>query len=178
MFHRSIRRLGAALAAVMLTGGLLVPTAFAAGPDQWGPFEWSDTYYGSCGNDFDVRLDTHGWEALTVWADEDYNVNKVIDRVRAPADVFTNLSTGRQIVVRGEFQEIIERVPGTEEFTKTITGFRDLINDPGSGVIFQEVGRIVYGDLLQTIVLWEAGQHQGVFDEDFAVFCDFLAEPA
>ena len=76
--------------------------------------------------------------------------------------------------MRGEFQEIIERIPGTDEFTKSISGFRYLINDPGAGVIFQDVGRIVYGDLEQTIVLWQAGQHEAV-DVDFDTFCDFLA---
>jgi len=179
MFHRSIRRLGAALAAVMLTGGLLVPTAFAAGPDHFGPFVWSDTFYFSCGGAFDVRVDTHGWEAITGWADEDGNVNKVIDRVRAPSDVFTNLSSGRQIVVRGEFQEIIERIPGTDEFTKSISGFRYLINDPGVGVRYADVGRIVYGDLLQTIVLWQAGVHDFAYEEELGpAFCGLLAEPA
>ena len=178
MLRRSVRHLGMAVATVMLSGGLLVPTALAAGPDHFGPFAWSGSFYGSCGTDFDVRLDTHGWEAITGWADEDGNVNKVIDRVRAPSDVFTNLSTGRQIVVRGEFQEIIERVPGTDEFTKSISGFRYLINDPGVGVRYQDVGRIVYGDLQQTIVLWQAGKHEAAYDDDIGpAFCALLAEP-
>jgi uncharacterized protein YlzI (FlbEa/FlbD family) len=178
MLRRSVRHLGMAVAAVMLSGGLLVPTALAAGPDHFGPFTWADTFYGSCGTDFDVRLDTHGWSAVTGWADEEGNVNKAIERVRAPSDVFTNLSTGRQIVVRGEFQSIYERVAGTDEFTVTISGFRYLINDPGVGVRYQDVGRIVYGDLLETIVLSQAGIHRAAYDEDIGpVFCALLAEP-
>jgi len=178
MIIPSTRRMSLAIVMAALSGLLLVPNALAAAPLHDGPYTWDDTYYGSCGSAFDVRLDTHGWEAFTVWADANGDITKVLYRVRAPHDVFTNLSTGRQIVVRGEFQEIIERVPGTDEFTKSISGFRYLINDPGVGVIFQEVGRIVYGDLEQTIVLWQAGKHEGVFDADFDVFCDFLAQPA
>lgn len=177
MVLRLTRGLSVAVGALILSSGLLVPSALAAAPLHEEPHFWNDTFYGSCG-DFDVRLDTHGWEDYTLWADENGDVYQVLYRVRAPSDVFTNLSTGRQIVVRGEFQEKIERIPGTDEFTKTITGFRDLINDPGAGVIFQEVGRIIYGDLEQTILLWQAGQHQGIFDEDYDVFCDFLAQPA
>ncbi len=174
MFHQSTRRLGTAVAVVVLSGMVFAPGVLAAGPDHVGPFAWNDTIHFSCGTDFEVRLDTHGTESFTIWADDNGDVNRVLYRVRAPRDVFTNLSTGRSIVVRGEFQEIIERIPGTDEFTKSITGFRYLINDPGAGVIFQEVGRIVYGDLEQTILLWQAGQHEGV-DVDLETFCDFLA---
>lgn len=182
MFARSIHRLGAAVAIVVVSGLVLAPAALAAGPIHDGPYAWDDTIYfpdfcGEAGAAMNVRLDTHGTESFTVWADDNGEVNKVIYRVRAPEDVFTNLDTGRTMVVRGEFQEFIERIPGTDEFTKTITGFRYMINEPGVGVRVQEVGRITYGDLEQTILLWEAGKHELVFDQDFAVFCDILAEP-
>ena len=32
-------------------------------------------------------------------------------------------------------------------FTKTITGFRYLVDELGTGVTIRDVGRIVYGDL-------------------------------
>lgn len=182
MFAHSARRLVAAVATVVLSGLVLTPAALAAEPIHDGPYTWDETIYipdfcAEAGLALNVRLDTHGTESYTVWADDNGDVSKVIYRVRAPSDVFTNLDTGRTMVVRGEFQEIIERVPGTDEFTKTITGFRYMINEPGIGVRVQEVGRIVYGDLEQTILLWEAGKHDLVFDEDFGVFCDILAEP-
>ncbi len=101
--------------------------------------------------------------------DENGDVNKALQRTRAPSDVFATLSTGRSFVARGEFQETIKRIPETNLFTKTITGSRDMISDPGRGLIFQEAGRIVYGDLEQTILLRKAGKHEGIFDEDFDV---------
>ena len=54
--------------------GLLVPVALAAGPDHIGPFTWDDSLVFSCGSYLDVfRLDASGWEAVTVWADEEGN---------------------------------------------------------------------------------------------------------
>jgi hypothetical protein len=184
MVHRSIPRLLMVAGTVVALCGLLTPSTFAAAPFQTGQLPWNDSidmpdFCGDGGSGgMHVRLDTQGWEAYTVWADENGDVTKVLYRVRAPHDVFTNLDTGRQIVVRGEFQETIVRTPGTDTFTKTITGFRYLINEPGAGVVVQEVGRITYGDLEQTIVLWQAGKHDLVYDRDFVLFCDLLGQPA
>lgn len=183
MTVRSRRHICLAVVMAALSGLLIAPTALAAGPVHDGPYSWDDTIYvpdfcAEVGQSMNVRLETHGWEASTVWADENGDVTKVLYRVRAPHDTFTNLDTGRQIVVRGAFQEVIERIAGTDEFTKSISGFRYLINESGAGVVVQEVGRIVYGDLEQTTVLWAAGKHELVYEEDFAVFCDLLAQPA
>lgn len=180
---RSIRRIWLALATAVLSGLLLAPSVLAAAPLHDGPYSWDETIYfpdfcAEAGPGMEVELRTQGWQAFTVWADENGDVTKVLYRVRAPHDVFTNLATGRQIVVRGAFQEIIERIPGTDDFTKTISGFRYLINEPGSGVVVQEVGRIIYADLEQTLAIWQAGKHDLVYEQDFAVFCDLLAQPA
>jgi uncharacterized protein YlzI (FlbEa/FlbD family) len=183
MRSRSIRRISLAMLMTMLSSLLLVPSTLAAGPLHDGPYTWDETIYfpdfcAEAGTPMEVTLETHGWQAFTLWADENGTVQKAIDRERAPHDVFTNLETGRQMVVRGEFQEIIERIPGTDEYTKTISGFRYLINEPGRGVEVQEVGRIVYADLQQTLAIWQAGKHDLVYDNDFAVFCDILSQPA
>jgi uncharacterized protein YlzI (FlbEa/FlbD family) len=183
MIHRSIRRLPVVVGAVALLSGMLAPGVLAAGPEHVGPFTFDYTmdfpeFCAEAGRPMHVQWHTQGWSAYTVWADENGDVTKVIDRERAPFDTVTNLDTGRQIVVRGEFQEIIERIPGTDDFTKTITGFRYLINEPGAGVVAQEVGRIVYGDLEQTIALWQAGKHDLVYDQDFVLLCDLLDQPA
>ena len=37
----------------------------------------------------------------------------------------------------------------TDTWTKTITGHRYFVNEPGSGVTVRDVGRIQYGDLEQ-----------------------------
>jgi hypothetical protein len=168
-------RSGVVLAAAMATSLLTVPSANAASPLIFGPFQSSDTlYFSDCG--FDVRLVTNVTETFTVFRDNNGEPARVIYRVRAPHDVFTNLGSGRSIVVRGEFQEFIERLPGTDQFTKEISGFRYLVNEPGVGVVIRDVGRIIYGDLEQTIVLWEAGKHDLVFEDDIQpVFCSALA---
>jgi hypothetical protein len=182
MRSSSMRRISLATLMTLLSSLMLVPSALAAGPVHIGPFTWSETIHfpdfcAEAGTPMDVQLETHGWQAFTLWADENGVVQKAIDRERAPYDVFTNLETGRQMVVRGEFQEIIERVPGTDEYTKTITGFRYLIGEPGVGIEVQEVGRIVYADLQQTLATWEAGKHDLVYDMDFGVFCEILSQP-
>jgi hypothetical protein len=94
-------------------------------------------------------------------------VTEVLYRARYRHDTLTNTVTGRSIVVRGEFQELVERIPGTDEFTKTIDGFRYMVNEPGVGVTIRDVGRITYGDLEQTIVLWQAGEHDLTLDAAF-----------
>ena len=64
----------------------------------------------------------------------------------------------------------------TDQFTKTIVGFRYMVNDPGVGVTIRDVGRITYGDLGQTIVLWQAGEHDLALDAAFQpTFCAALA---
>jgi hypothetical protein len=100
----------------------------------------------------------------------------VIYRARYPHDVLTNTVTGRSVVVRGEFNEFVERIPGTDQFMKTIVGFRYLVNEPGVGVTIRDVGRIRYADLEQTLVLWQAGEHDLALDEAFGpTFCAALA---
>jgi hypothetical protein len=60
--------------------------------------------------------------------------------------------------------------------TKTITGFRYMVNKPGIGATVRDVGRITYGDVEQTIVLWEAGEHDFALDEAIEpTFCAALA---
>ena len=60
--------------------------------------------------------------------------------------------------------------------TKTITGYRYMVNEPGVGALIRDVGRITYGDLEQTIVLWQAGEHDLALAEAFQpTFCGALA---
>jgi hypothetical protein len=183
MVRQSIRRLPVVVGAFALLGGMLVPSAFAAGPEHFGPFTFNDTmdfpdFCAEAGRPMHVQWHSEGWSAYTVWTDENGNVTKILDRERVSLDRITNLDTGRQIVGHAEFQEILEPIPGTDEFTRTITGFRYFFNEPGAGVIARDVGRIVYGDLEQTIALWQAGKHDFVYDQDFILLCDLLEQPA
>lgn len=143
----------------------------ASAPEVFGPFHSTGSFVDSaCGFEVQIRFDVT--ETFTVFLDDDGKPAKIIYRVRAPRDIFTNLETGESVVVRGMFQESIERIPGTDGYTKEISGFRYLVNEPGQGVTLQEVGRVVYGDLDQTTVLFQAGKHQVLLWEDFWLFCE------
>jgi hypothetical protein len=160
----------------LLAAGLVPGTVMAGGPDHEGPFvnEYSFIGFG-CGS-FDVLIEGAGSDEFTIWTDASGEVERVLYRARYPHDTLTNTVTGRSIVVRAAFEERIVRIPGTDEYTKTITGFRYLVNEPGTGVVIRDVGRIVYGDLDQSIVLWQAGEHNLALDDQFeAVFCAALA---
>jgi hypothetical protein len=153
----------------LLTGALaigVVAPVSAAAPLVFGPS--TDTYSGyawSC-DGFDVSVDGTLTSTTYVFLDQSTgSVTRVVRRTSAPHDTLTNMTTGRSIVVRGHFDETMVPIPGTDEATKTITGFRYMVNEPGSGVTVADVGRIVYGDFEQTLLLSEAGRHDAVTDQ-------------
>ena len=163
-------------AGLVVTALLAASAARASAPLHFGPFTNSYSFIGMHCDGFDVLIEGAGTDTFTVFLDEAGEVTKVIYRARYPHDVLTNAVTGKSIVVRGEFQEFIERIPGTDEFMKTIVGFRYLVNEPGVGATVRDVGRIVYGDLEQTIVLWQAGEHDLALDAAIEpTFCAALA---
>jgi hypothetical protein len=170
--HRLIPTTLAAFALAAATAA----SAGAAAPQVYGPFfnEYSDV--GMHCDGFDVLIQGSGTDTFTVFTDANGQLAKVLYRARYPHDTLTNTLTGESIVVRGEFQETLTPIAGTDEFTKTITGFRYLVNQPGAGVTIRDVGRITYGDLEQTLPLWEAGKHDLVLDEQIeSTFCAALA---
>jgi hypothetical protein len=164
------------IAGVATLALLTASVARAGGPLHSGPFTNSYSFIGFNCDGFDILIEGAGTDSFTVFLDDAGEVTKVIYRARYPRDTLTNTTTGRSIVVRGEFQEFIERIPGTNEFTKTIDGFRYMVNEPGVGVTIRDVGRITYSDLEQTIVLWQAGEHDLALDAAFEpTFCAALA---
>jgi hypothetical protein len=173
MFHLPRRATSLVIASLMVIG-LSASPARAKAPLKEGPFHFSGSFTdNACG--FDAMIEFDVTETFTIFLDDAGDVAKAIYRVRAPHDVFTNLETGESFVVRGMFQEFIERIPGTDEFTKEIVGFRYLVNEPGVGVTIRDVGRIVYGDLDQTIVLRQAGKHDLAYWEAYeSVFCEHI----
>ena len=179
MDRTALRRIGGrhAWLAVMVGATLTAGTAFAAGgPERFGPFEVEYSFVGFNCDGFDVLIEGAGTDEFIVWSDAAGEVERIVYRARYPHDTLTNLSTGRSIVNRGEFQETIVPDPSTGDYIKTITGYRYLVNEPGSGVTVRDVGRITYGDLAQTIVLWEAGHHDLAFDAQIEeAFCGALA---
>jgi hypothetical protein len=172
-----VQRVTAGLGLAIAVGALAPAAALAVGtPETFGPFVDSYDFIGfDCGN-FQVRIQGSSTTTFVLWFDGEANMTRLEQRTRAPQDVLTNTTTGRSIIVRGEFQEWVTRIPGTDDFNKTITGFRYMVNEPGTGVTIRDVGRIKYADLDQTIVSWEAGEHDLALDEQFTpVFCAALA---
>jgi hypothetical protein len=164
------------IAGVVMAALLAASAARAGGPLHFGPFTNTYSFIGFNCDGFDVLIEGAGTDSFTEFQDGAGETTKVIYRARYPHDTLTNTVTGKSIVVRGEFQEVIEPIPGTDEARKTITGFRYLVNEPGMGVTIRDVGRIEYGDLEQTLVEWQAGEHDLALDAAFEpTFCGALA---
>ena len=179
MDRTALRRIRwtACLLAAMVSATLTAGTAAAVGgPEHFGPFVQEYSFVGFNCDGFDVSIEGAGTDEFIVWSDAAGEVERIVYRARYPQDTLTNLSTGRSIVNRGEFQETIVPDPSTGGYIKTITGYRYFVNEPGAGVILRDVGRITYGDLEQTIVLWEAGHHDLALDAQIkAATCGALA---
>lgn len=159
-----------ALASVALTAS----PAAAAAPDHVGPFTETGTAVVDCG-DFDATITGTVTRKATLFYDSDGTLVRVQEFVSAPRDVWENTDTGATIVVRGQFTQTYNRVDDSDVFDVTITGFRYLVNEPGTGVTTQEVGRIVYRDFTEQDVVSMAGQHD-LYDGRTVepTFCDAI----
>ena len=162
---------------VLLTSAALTATPVSANtPERFGPTSYDYSFVGFNCPGFDIVIQGTGSDRLTVFFDGSGEVSKLAHVGRFPHDVLTNSVTGRSIVVRGEFQEFIEPVAGTDQFVKTIVGFRYMVNEPGTGATIRDVGRISFADLEQTIVSFQAGRHDLALDEAlWPTFCAALA---
>jgi hypothetical protein len=136
-----------------------VPAA-AAPPDRFVEARnVSGTFSVDCGT-FIADIAGTFSQRFTVFFDAEGNVTRFSEFVSAPKDVWTNTSTGESIVVRGHFVQVATRIPGTDMFDRTVTGFRYMVNEPGQGVTIRDVGRIVYDDLTEQTWRDLAGQHE------------------
>jgi hypothetical protein len=159
-----------------LAAGIGVPVgdAAAAPPDHLGPFIDTFSFTVDCG-EFEATVDGTVSTRVIVHFDDDGNVTQLQQFVRAPADLWVNTATGESMLVRGEFQQTYTPIPGTDQITVAIRGFRYLVNEPGRGVIVQEVGRIVYGEPTEETILAIAGQHDMASGSQVElVLCDAL----
>jgi hypothetical protein len=166
-----------AIGGVALALATLTPSsALAVGaPEVFGPFFESGTFIGFDCGDFEIEISGSATTTFTVYFDAEGNANRIVMRVRAPHDTLTNTVTGKFIVNRGEFQETLTPIPGTDQWQKSISGYRYFVNEPGLGVTIRDVGRISYADLEQTIVLWKAGKHDVEYDANLqGLFCGAL----
>ena len=148
--------------------------ATAAAPDHLGPFVDTYSFTVDCG-DFEATVDGTSSTTFIVHFDRDGNFVRAQQFVRAPNDLWVNTATGDSIVVRGEFQQTYTAIPGSDQITVAIRGFRYLVNEPGRGVIVQEVGRIVYGEPTEETILAMAGRHDAADGSEVeSVLCQAL----
>ena len=165
------------LVPLLTTAGVIAVAspAAAAEPEHLGPFIDSYDFTVDCG-DFEATVTGTSSTRFTAFLDSDGNFTRLQQYVRAPHDEWTNTDTGKTIVVRGEFQQTYTPIPGIDQITVAIRGFRYLVNEPGRGVTVQEVGRIVYGEPTEETILFLAGIHEAAdSDQVEAVFCAALA---
>lgn len=128
--------------------------ATAAPPEHFGPFEGSGSFTADCGP-FLAYVSGYGSTRFTRFTDANGDVTRIQQFVYAPADTWTNLTTGKTIAVRAHFVQTLDARTGS----LTIVGFRYLVSEVGDGVTVQEVGRIVYADETEQDLLSMAGQH-------------------
>ena len=68
-------------------------------PEHFGPFVESGDFIGFECDGFDIRIQGTGSTSFTVWFDADGNVERLLQRSRAPHDTLTNTVTGKWIVL-------------------------------------------------------------------------------
>lgn len=149
----------AAVIAVSAGSVFAAGSASASPPDHFvQAFNESFEFTADCGT-FEANVAGTFSDRFTVFFDADRNVTRFTEFVSAPRDVWTNTTTGKSIVVRGHFVQVHNRIPGTDEFDRTVTGFRYMVNQPGAGVTIKDAGRIVYEDLNESTWRDLAGRH-------------------
>jgi hypothetical protein len=143
----------------------------SAMPPERFSFEQSGTELGfvDCGG-FVINLQTTGIFNGATFFDQSGEEVKIIIRGRI-TETMTNSETGKTLVNRGVFQDFFRRIDGTDQFTHSVVGFDFQGKVAGRGpVVFQEVGRKVFGPDGETIVfsaghstLAEGGGAEAVF---------------
>jgi hypothetical protein len=89
-------------------------------------------------------------------------------------DTFTNSVSGKLVINPFQFTETYDRVPGTDDFTVTLVGHRFQATTPGSGVVLQDVGRLVWSPGEEQLLV-SAGQHDLLDDSQAAPYCAALS---
>ena len=82
---------------------------------------------------FDARVSASVSDRFTVSFDPDGTVADFTETVSAPRTVWTNMRTGASIEVRGHYVQVGNRVPGTHQYTRTVTGSTSLPGERGKG---------------------------------------------
>ena len=159
-------RVGAALAVTGLIALLCAPTAMAGNRDR---SEWTFASPGvvECGTFQDQYMDYYDVAETDVF-DRDGSLVKVILHVYHHSDD-TNSVTGLTLHEHGHFTETVNLVTGTD----TVTGNLEIANRPSTGVVIQDVGRVVY-DFDGNLVFFAGGRLHSQLLLGEQILCDAL----
>jgi hypothetical protein len=158
------------IATALVTAGAALShpsTASAATPSRTA-FSFSNPGVTDCGvfnDEYTDFFDAH----LIVFYDAGGNPTRVVIHWEHHSND-VNSVTGLTLHEHGDFTETIDLLAGTD----TIAGNEEIMNRPGSGVVVQDVGKVVY-DADGNLVFFAGGrQHSEVLLGD-QVLCGALA---
>jgi hypothetical protein len=164
--RRSVALVG--LFALTAVFGLLGPATAAGRAPERSTFSFSNPGVIDCGSFKDQFTDFFAAHAVTYFDRAGDPIRIVIHWEHHSND--TNSVTGLTLHEHGHFTETIDLLSGTD----TITGNQEIANRPGTGVVVQDVGKVVY-DADGNLVFFAGGrQHSEVLLGD-QVLCDALA---
>lgn len=121
-----------------------------------GGFAWTST------EDFEATVDCGTFEAhVTVPVSDRFTVSLGADgaiigfteTLSAPRGVWTNMTSGASIVVRGNYLQVADSIPGTHELNRRMTGTRSWGEQSRHGATLEGGGQVVrddsgWGDLI------------------------------
>jgi hypothetical protein len=158
------------VAATMLATALsgLSPTVASASTPERFEFSFANSDTLDCGAFQDVYTDSfeaHG----TAYFDASGAPKRIIIQWEHHSND-TNSLTGLTLHEHGNFTETIDFAAGTD----TVSGNQEIMNRSGSGVVVQDVGRIVY-DQEGNVVFFAGGRKHSELLIGDQVLCDALA---
>jgi hypothetical protein len=121
----------------------------------------------------DVYISGGGREFMTRWHDGQGRATKTVVHLDYPADVFSLSPTGEgpSVTIRGHFNRHYDYLVPGDRSSRVMTevGAIYLVNDPGQGIVLQDVGPVTFapGEEFETVTS-QHGVHQ-VYDDPWAV---------
>ncbi|MDX6257085.1 MAG: hypothetical protein QOJ11_3419 [Frankiales bacterium] len=136
---RLVPATGAAVAATVILVGIGPTTAAHAGTFTRESFSFSDPFAGSFQCDgFSASFAGQDHGFVTTWFDANGDPVRQEGHIEA-VETDTNDATGASVEVRTRLNVHVDYAADTQ----SITGIRNLSNQPGAGVVIQSVGRLV-----------------------------------
>ena len=161
-------RLKIAIAGMAATSLLAIPSAASALAPVSESFSFSESGTIKCSGFKDQFTDYYDGTEVTYFDSAGNPIRVVISAEHHSDD--TNSVTGLTVHEHGHFTITSDLLTGTE----TITGNQEIANRPGTGIVVQDVGRVVY-DSHGDLVFFAGGRkHSEIFLGD-QVLCDALA---